>query len=99
MVEWITANWGLITSVGTFAGPTITWVLSKRHFQKKELEVKDADIMQKNLQIYQDMLDDVVKRKEMETTHLEQKIDALNAEVQKLREVIKALTTNGSELN
>lgn len=77
----------------------LTWVLTKRHFQKKDLQLKDgdieaqtSDIISKNIKIYQDMLDDIEARyeaklakRDLEIKHLEAKVDKLIKEVRLLK--------------
>lgn len=69
MKQWLTDNAFLILT--TFVGPVVAWAVTKRHFQDRELSILDASVMEKNLQLYQDMLDDVVARKNAEIQELE----------------------------
>lgn len=90
-MEWILANIQWLISLIII--PTLTWFGSKRHFQSRELKDKDADIMAKNVSLYQKLLDDLDKRyddriKKLEANHKEE-ITILEKEIAELKERIK----------
>tara|TARA_R110000772_G_scaffold10312_1_gene33037 strand:+ start:526 stop:816 length:291 start_codon:yes stop_codon:yes gene_type:complete len=76
----------------------VTWFLTKRHFQVKDLELKDKDIesqssdnISKNIKIYQDMLDDIEARYDASILRRDKQIKQLKLEVQNLTIEIQKL--------
>lgn len=72
-------------------GLVLTWLFTKRHFQKKNLKLKDgeiedqgANVVSKNLKIYQNMLDDIEKRYEAKLAQRDLEIKLLNEKIDKL---------------
>jgi len=110
MIEWLTQN--LFEIIGMTLIPLITWFVTKRHFQKRDLKDRDVnielnqlEILSKNLDLYQRMLDDVetkyeerafksdAEKEELEKTieELKIKIEALEKKILKLILEIKDL--------
>lgn len=83
MRQWFTDNFFTIVTV--VVGPVLGWTLSKKLFQKRELSILDASVMEKNLALYQDMLDDVVARKDKEIAGLVEDIEELNTIITNLK--------------
>lgn len=81
-------------------GPILTWFFVKRHFQARELSLKDAiisnqivdnesvavEILSKKLGFYNKMLDDLEARCLKQTIAMEFEIDKLKLKVTKIRE-------------
>lgn len=76
----------------------ITWFFTKRHFQKSEVKKAEseanssiADVMSKNIGIYQNMLEDVEKRYEEKLAKRDEEIEKLELEIEKLKQRITDL--------
>lgn len=87
-----------IVSVLSPLGLFFTWLLTKRHFQKAEVkqaeasaEEKQADVIVKNLEIYQNMLDDIEKRYEVKLLQRDNEIVFLEGKVKELELRIRKL--------
>ena len=107
MEKFISEN--IIFIIGSLILPAITWFFTRRHNQArelqskdKELENKDMDINRQNIALYQDLLDDLEKRYEIklsrlyeEIKNLEDKNHALNEEVKRLKDLIIKNQNNG----
>jgi hypothetical protein len=91
----------LITKLAVYLSPLtliLTWVLTKRHFQQKDLQLKDkdiesqsSDIISKNIKIYQDMLDDIEARYEAKLIKRDEEIKELETKVEKLIREVRLL--------
>jgi gas vesicle protein len=95
-MEWILTNLQWI--LPTIILPIVTWFGSKRHFQSRDLKDKDADIMAKNVSLYQKLLDDLDERydnrvKKLEEDHKEE-IKILKKEIADLKERVKLCEEN-----
>lgn len=95
-MEWILYNWEII--VALIVSPLITWVFVKRHYQKRDLKDKDviiesnqSDVVSKNLDLYQKMLDDIEMRYEEKLKKRDLEIEFLEKEVAELKERLKLL--------
>ncbi len=73
-----------------------TWFLSKRHFNKQNLKLKDNDIDDSNLdiiikkiKIYQDLLDDVEVRCKESMSAKNKKINQLKKDIEEFKEICK----------
>ena len=85
VVEWFLQNIELVLLL--ISNP-LTWVFTSRHMKKREIKEKDVNIEQsqsevvsKNLELYQRMLDDVenryqenIKKRDIEIQRLEQEV-------------------------
>jgi hypothetical protein len=88
---------GLLLSIIT---PIITWIFAKRHFQRRELALKDefiksqvvnnesvaVDILNKKLSFFNKMQDDITARCLQNITELENEGKELKLKVIRLRE-------------
>lgn len=109
MMKFLTENWEKIAII---LGPVVTWIFTKRPFQKKDLEEKEvnisisaSDVISRNLQLYQKMLDDIeeryqkqlkdrdleISRLEKENVKLQEKVDDLSYQVKRLMNHVKEL--------
>ncbi len=73
-----------------------TWFLSKRHFNKQNLKLKNNDIDDSNLdiiikkiKIYQDLLDDVEVRCKESMSAKNKKINQLKKDIQQFKELCR----------
>lgn len=73
----------------------LAWFFTKRHFQNRELKSKDihidsqsSDLIQKNLSLYQNMIDDIERRYEEKIARLDAEILKLEDEISRLKEEI-----------
>jgi len=71
-----------------------TWFLSKRHFNKQNLKLKDNDINDsgldliiKKIKIYQDLLDDVEVRCKESMGRKNEKINQLKKDIQEFKDI------------
>lgn len=69
--------------------PLITWFFSKRHFQDRELNSKDIEIIRQNISLYQYMIDDLDRRAKDTISELEEKNKKLRLKIQELEEYIE----------
>ena len=88
----------LVALLGSPASMVLTWFLTKRHFQKRDLALKDkdieestSDIISKNIKIYQDMLDDIEHRYEVKLKQRDEEINALHKVVKELKIEVEKL--------
>lgn len=91
----------------------VTWFFTKRSFEKKDLKLKDvnidsssSEVVSKNLEIYQRMLDDVderyqtqLKNRDLEIKLLEQENANLKIKVSDLTNKVEGLIENVKELD
>lgn len=68
--------------------PTVTWFFSKRHFQARELNNKDIEIIRQNLKLYQELINDIESRYEAKLSKLYDEIQNLEIEITRLKELI-----------
>lgn len=96
---WLIENldW-LIPTVGV---PPIIWFATKRHYQARALKKEDinnesnqSDVVSKNLELYQRMLDDVEKRYETRIAKQNHIIALQDQEIKELRARVRALENN-----
>lgn len=92
-MEWILTNYP--TVIALIIAPVITWFFVKRHFQERELKLKDtlidssqSDVVSKNLEIYQRMLDDVENRYQVRIEGLDEIIEKQRSEIEKMESEI-----------
>ena len=88
----------LILKLSGPIGMILTFIFTKRHFQKVELKKAEsevdnniADVMTKNIGIYQNMLEDVEKRYEEKLSKRDEEIKYLESEIEKLKARITEL--------
>lgn len=101
-MEFISNHWeGLLIPVSAI----ITWFLKDRLFQKKDLKQKDleldsssSEIVSKNLEIYQRMLDDVDERYKIQLKNRDLEIQLLTKENAELKIQVGDLTNKVEEL-
>lgn len=69
----------------------VSWFIIKRHFQKRELKQADAnidtttsDVVSKNLDLYQRMLDDIDERYQFSLQEHKKEIQELKQELEKV---------------
>ena len=84
----------LIIVLSPILTTTATWFLSKRHFNKQNLKLKDNDINDsgldliiKKIKIYQDLLDDVEVRCKESMVRKNQKINQLKKDIQEFKDI------------
>ena len=89
MLNWLIENYDLLLSPITGA---FVWYFTKRNFEKRELkqidinnEANQAEIVSKNLEIYQRMIDDIEQRYEERIQKLDDQIQKLEQEILKLK--------------
>jgi hypothetical protein len=95
ILDWVLSN---LFEILTTIGIPITWVVTKKHFQKRDLKDRDvstesnqAEVISQNLGLYQLMIDDIKKRYNEEIQEAYGKIDSLEAIIKELREANKML--------
>ena len=95
MIEWLINNYQIIITLITIP---ITWYTKERYFTKRDLKDRDvniesnqSEIVSKNLELYQRMLDDIEKR-------YEEKIFKSDREKEQLEQIIKELNIIIDEL-
>lgn len=71
--------------------PTITWLFSKRHFQQRELENKDINVIRGHLNLYNSMIEDISNRSKSTISTLEQEIVELRKEIVILKKQLSEL--------
>jgi len=103
MIEWIENN--ISTLLSLILIPLITWLFTKRHFQKKDLKDRDvntesnqSEIVSKNLELYQRMLDDIEKRYEERIFKSDKEKEELEMIILELQTIIKDLEKTVKEL-
>lgn len=89
MRTWILDNVAYFIGLG---GSALTYLVSRRHFQKKELkqaevilESSTAEVIGKNLSIYQQMLDDLEKRYKARIDSYEKDIERLMEKIHEMK--------------
>ncbi len=110
MKNWFVENLNFI--IITIILPLIGWFGSKKYFQDRELKSKDiendsgiSEVLHKNLNLYQRMLDDIEERyedklakRDIDIENLENKVESLDTEIILLEEEISDLETKISKL-
>ena len=84
MNNWLAIYW---KETLIFLSPIVSWLLTKRHFEQKELEQKEidinsssSDVVSKNLNLYQKMIDDLEQRQVSQLERRDQEIEILRQE-------------------
>lgn len=92
-MEWLQQNFQ--TLIYPLIIGLATWFFSKRHYQTRDLKSKDLDILSKNVNAYQNLLDDLDKRYEDRIEKLEiyykEQILLLEKHIEKLETEVKEL--------
>ena len=95
-MEWIEKN--AVFLIGTVIIPLVAWFGSKRYFQAKDLKSKDiendsgiSEVLNKNLDLYQRMLDDIEERYENTLSKRDEEIKVLEGKAVDLDTEIKLL--------
>lgn len=86
--SWLEIIISVLGIVGTFTGAWAGWFFGRRLY-KVQVESGQLDNTEKNLEIYQSMLDDLEKRRQRRETELEGKIKLLKGQVHSLRQEVK----------
>ena len=85
----------LIKNILQFIFPLLTgliaWLVSKRHYQNRELRLHDIHILGDSLNLYKNMLDDLTKRDEAELKKRDKVIEELKEEIIDLNYRLKKL--------
>lgn len=102
ILQLIFSNWELISLPLTGA---LGWFFTKRHFETRELKQADisidsssSDVVSKNLDLYQRMLDDVEERYQMKLSLRDIEIDNLEKENATLKIEVSNLSGKIDEL-
>jgi len=105
-MEWLLNN---IFQIITLLGIPITWFVKDRYFTKKDLKDRDvntesnqSEIVSKNLELYQRMLDDIEKRYEERLFKSDREREELENIIKELKQIIKELEqalAESTELN
>ncbi len=86
MIDFITNN--IDIAITLIIAPIITWFVSKRKYQARDLDSKDIEIIRSNLQLYQTMVDDIDMRTKRKINELEDEIDSLEKENKRLKSLL-----------
>lgn len=102
IIDWLLNN---IFQIITIITIPITWLVSKRHFQKRDLKKEDitiesnqSEIVSKNLDLYQRMLDDIEKRYENRIFKSDAERLKLEKDIKNLKLLVQELETKANEL-
>lgn len=94
MLTFLEQYWDRIISLVLM--PALAWFFTKRHFQHRELKKLDqenqltsSDIIHRNLEIYQKMLDDVESRYEEKLKKRDDEYKTLEKELEEVKRRLK----------
>lgn len=95
MINWIIENYELISLP---LGMILTWYTKDRFFTKRDLKDRDvntesnqSEIVSKNLELYQRMLDDIEKRYEERLFKSDKEKEELELEIKELKKLVQKL--------
>lgn len=102
MLQWLVDNLFQVITVITIP---ITWFVSKRHSQKRDLKSQDvaiesnqSKIVSQNLDLYQKMLDDIERRYEDRIFKSDAEKLKLEEDIKNLKLLVQKLETKANEL-